>query len=165
MAVTTHKSNVASLPILNALAVTLGLTAALFLLLYWLMQPKVFENPGLASYRPPPGTRLEPLPRASDAPQLAELPESKTVAAVAQEASSSETPKPAKAEKRKLVKKQQPPVRARREHQEPASRFAQQREYREQPNRFAQQREYREWPNRFAQQTDFGFGWGRSGTW
>ena len=74
MAVTTHKSNVDSLPILNALAVTVGLTAALFLLLYWLMQPKVFENPGLTAYQPPPGTRLEPPPRASDAPQLADLP-------------------------------------------------------------------------------------------
>src|SRR5690348_3931434 len=105
MAVTTYKSNVASLPFLNALAVTLSLTAALFLPLSLIMEEKVFKNPGLASYRPPPGTRLEPLPRPSDAPQLAELPETKTVAAVAQEASSSETPKPPKAEKRKLVKK------------------------------------------------------------
>jgi len=155
MAVTTHKSSVDSLPILNALAVTLGLTAALFLLLYWLMRPKVFENPGLAAYQPPAGTRLEPPPRASDAPQLADLPAEKAAPMVA-EASPQEVAQPLKAEapkaeKRKLAKKQ-PPARARREHQEA-------------PNRFAQQRDRQEQRNRFAQQTDFGFGWPRFGTW
>ena len=155
MAVTTHKSNVDSLPILNALAVTLGLTAALFLLLYWLLQPKVFENPGLAAYQPPAGTRLEPRPHSSDAPQLADLPAEKAVSTVAKSSPQqvaqppkAETPK---AEKRKLAKKHAP-VRV-------------QRERKKSPNRFAQQREYREWPNRFAQQADFGWGWPRSGTW
>ena len=149
MAVTKSKV-VDSGPILNALAVTLGLTAVLFLMLYWLMQPKVFENPGLAAYQSPPGTRLEPLARPSNAPQLAELPEAKPISAPAQESSPPEAAKPAKAEIRKQAKKQ--PVRARRERQES-------------PNRFAQQRERQGGFNRFAQQTDFGFGWPRFGTW
>src|SRR4051794_39105500 len=119
MALTTQKSKVDdSLPILNAFAVTLGLTAALFLLLYWLMQPKVFDNPGVAAYQPPTRTRLEPLPRATDAPQIAELPEETAVPIVAHEQSPPEATKPVKAEKRKLAKKQ-PPVRTRRhEHQQ-----------------------------------------------
>jgi hypothetical protein len=41
---------------------------------YWLMQPRVITNPGLAAYKPPPATRLVPLPRKMDAPELAELP-------------------------------------------------------------------------------------------
>jgi hypothetical protein len=115
------------------------------------MQPKVFENPGLAAYQPPPGTRLAPLPHASDAPQLAELPEQKATPIVAQETSSPETAKPPKTEERKVAKKQ-PPVRVRRERQET-------------PNRFAQQRDRQEQRNRFAQQADFGFGWPRFGVW
>src|SRR5215212_1038672 len=125
MAVITKSKTDDSLPILNAFVVTLGLTAALFLLLYLLLQPKVFENPGLAAYQPPPATRLEPLPRASDAPQMAELPEEKTVPVVAQEPSPPPVAKPPKAQKRKLAKKQ-PPARAPREHQESPNRFAQQ---------------------------------------
>ena len=46
----------------------------LFLTLLILAQPTVYPNPGLASSPPPPGTRLIPLPRQSDAPELAELP-------------------------------------------------------------------------------------------
>jgi len=152
MAITTQSSNVNdSLPVLNAVIVTLGLTAALFVLLYWLMQPKVLENPGLAAYHPPAGTRLEPLPRASDAPQLAELPAEKAAPVVAQQSPSPEALEPPKAEKRKVAKKQTT-VRMRRERQES-------------PNRFAQQRERQETPNRFAQQGDFGFGWPRFNTW
>jgi hypothetical protein len=146
-----QKSKVDELfPILNAFAVTLGLMAALFVLLYWLMQPKVFENPGMLAYRAPAGTRLEPLPRVSDAPRLAELPAEQAVAALAQEPTP-EAQKPKKGEARKHAKKQSP-VRVRREYQEP-------------PNRFAQQREHWESRNRFAQQSDFGFGWQRFGTW
>jgi hypothetical protein len=40
---------------------------------YWLMQPRVIENLGLAVYKPPPATRLIPLPRKSDAPELVDL--------------------------------------------------------------------------------------------
>jgi hypothetical protein len=38
------------------------------------MQPRVFANPGLAAYKPPPATRLIPLPRKMDAPKLVESP-------------------------------------------------------------------------------------------
>src|SRR3954453_12632873 len=99
---TTHKPQIDdSLPILNALAVTLGLTAALFLLLYWVRPPKVFENAGLAAYQPPPEPRLEPPPRVSDAPQMAALQEEKAAPVVAQESPTPEAIKPPKAEKRK----------------------------------------------------------------
>jgi hypothetical protein len=40
---------------------------------YWLMQPRMILNLGLAAYKPPPATRLIPLPRKIDAPELAEL--------------------------------------------------------------------------------------------
>ena len=40
--------------------------AALFLVLYELMQPKVLPNPGLAAYVPPADTRPVPLPRRGD---------------------------------------------------------------------------------------------------
>jgi hypothetical protein len=48
--------------------------AGLFFVLFALCQPTVNPNPGVAAYMPPPGTRLVPLPRVSDAPELAELP-------------------------------------------------------------------------------------------
>jgi hypothetical protein len=48
--------------------------ACYFLLLFSLFHPTLNFNPGLAAYVPPPGARLIPLPRASDAPELAELP-------------------------------------------------------------------------------------------
>src|SRR5262245_9917821 len=55
--------------------VAFGLMAGLgFLGGYRLMQPRVFANVGLAAYEPPPGTRLIPLPRKMDAPELADLP-------------------------------------------------------------------------------------------
>ena len=36
---------------------------AFFVFLIWLFQPIVIENPGVAAYQPPPGTRLVPLPQ------------------------------------------------------------------------------------------------------
>jgi hypothetical protein len=41
---------------------------------YWLMQPRVLANLGLAAYNPPPATRLVPLPHKMDAPDLVDLP-------------------------------------------------------------------------------------------
>jgi len=58
----------------TAVAVFVGL------LLMFLMQPDKYPNPGLATYTTPPGTRLLPLPRKSDAPELAELPAEKPAA-------------------------------------------------------------------------------------
>jgi hypothetical protein len=46
------------------LAVTAGIAvgayAAFFFLLFWLMQPTVTANAGLAGYQPPPGTAVKP---------------------------------------------------------------------------------------------------------
>jgi hypothetical protein len=61
-------------PMAVCLLVFVILAGAGFLGGYWLMQPKVVPNEGLAAYEPPAGTRLIPLPRKMDAPELAELP-------------------------------------------------------------------------------------------
>jgi hypothetical protein len=61
-------------PLFWVLVTILAGAACVFLLLYSLGQPKINPNPGVAAYTPPPGTRLIPLPRKSDAPELAELP-------------------------------------------------------------------------------------------
>ena len=47
--------------------------AAFFAFLFWLFQPIVIENPGVAAYQPPPGTRLVPLPRKMDSPEVFEI--------------------------------------------------------------------------------------------
>ena len=60
--------------LLGYLSAAAGLAAAFFFLLYWLMQPSVVPNPGMAAHFAPPATRLEPLPRKMDAPELAEEP-------------------------------------------------------------------------------------------
>jgi hypothetical protein len=46
----------------------------LWFLHYSLTRPRVYANPGIAAYAAPPGTRLIPLARTSDAPELADLP-------------------------------------------------------------------------------------------
>jgi hypothetical protein len=45
--------------------------ACFYLMIFVLSQPTVYPNPGLAMATPLPGTRLVPLPRRSDAPELA----------------------------------------------------------------------------------------------
>jgi hypothetical protein len=60
-------------PLLGISGAILAGAAGLFLLIYFLCQPTVSANPGVAAYAPPPATRLVPLPRISDAPELAEL--------------------------------------------------------------------------------------------
>jgi hypothetical protein len=61
-------------PLLGVFGAILAGAAGIFLLIYFLCQPTVSPNPGIAAYTPPPATRLVPLPRISDAPELAELP-------------------------------------------------------------------------------------------
>jgi hypothetical protein len=104
MAKSNHDS---SLSVLGALSLMCCLTAALFLGLYWLMQPKSLENPGMASYRAPLGTRLEPLPRKSDAPELAVLPENPR-SSFAEAILPPEPAKPPKPEARERTKKPAP---------------------------------------------------------
>jgi hypothetical protein len=57
------------------LSLVLAGSACIFLPLYSLTQPTIYANPGLAAYTPPPGTRLIPLFRKSDAPELVDLPD------------------------------------------------------------------------------------------
>jgi len=63
----------------GAIAITLGLYVAVGLCLggalFWLMKPKVIDNPGVAAYRPPPWTVLGSAPsRHSPAPPVEEAP-------------------------------------------------------------------------------------------
>jgi hypothetical protein len=51
----------------------IAIIGCFWFLIFDLSQPIIYSNPGLAAYTPPPGTRLLPLPRRSDAPELADL--------------------------------------------------------------------------------------------
>ena len=103
--------------------------ACFFFMLYALSKPAVNSNPGLAAYSAPPGTRLLPLPRKSDAPELVEVPREALTPlnALARAEPSESQPKA----------KQRPSVRKRREVR------------REQDQRYAPQWNdgYREWRN------------------
>jgi hypothetical protein len=61
-------------PIAGYLLIYVALAGLGFYVGHWLMQPSVIPNAGLAAYEPPPATRLIPLPRKMDAPELADLP-------------------------------------------------------------------------------------------
>ena len=62
--------------------ITLSLFAGGFFgFLIWLFQPIIIENPGVAAYHPPPGTRLVPVPRNIAAPQVVEIPTARNLAA------------------------------------------------------------------------------------
>ena len=52
----------------------LAFMAGIFFILYWQLQPATIVNAGQAAYVPPPQTRLIPLARKMDAPELAEIP-------------------------------------------------------------------------------------------
>ena len=62
---------------------------AFFVFLIWLFQPIVIENPGVAAYQPPPGTRLVPLPRKIDSAELTEILPTRNLAVAPQEANAS----------------------------------------------------------------------------
>ena len=51
----------------------LAFMAGIFFILYWQLQPATIVNAGQAAYVPPPQTRLIPLARKMDAPELAEV--------------------------------------------------------------------------------------------
>jgi hypothetical protein len=61
-------------PLFGVLGAIMVGASCLFLLLHELCQPTINLNPGVAAYSAPPATRLVPLPRESDAPELADLP-------------------------------------------------------------------------------------------
>lgn len=52
----------------------LAFMAGIFFVLYWQLQPATIANAGRSAYVPPPQTRLIPLARKMDAPELAEIP-------------------------------------------------------------------------------------------
>jgi len=51
----------------------LAFMAGIFFFLYWQLQPATIANAGQSAYVPPPQTRLVPLARKMDAPELAEI--------------------------------------------------------------------------------------------
>jgi hypothetical protein len=85
------------LPVFGAVTLALAIAIAVFGTLYWVMQPTVHPNRGLAAYHAPPGTILEPSPRKAAAQELsgvAELGSEMTAsAALTPESSKEEAPK------------------------------------------------------------------------
>jgi hypothetical protein len=67
-----------ALPLLWTVMAITGVVACFWFSLFYLSRPTSVPNPGLAAYTPPPGTRLLPLPRVSDAPELADVPNEPT---------------------------------------------------------------------------------------
>jgi hypothetical protein len=63
-----------ALPLLWTVTAITAIVGCFWFFLFYLSQPTIYPNPGLAAYMPPPGTRVLPLPRESDAPVLADLP-------------------------------------------------------------------------------------------
>jgi hypothetical protein len=51
----------------------LAFMAGIFMFLHWLLQPVTITNAGQSAYIPPPQTRLVPVARKFDAPELLEL--------------------------------------------------------------------------------------------
>jgi hypothetical protein len=111
-----------ALPFLWTVGAVAALCGCFWLLVVYLSQPTVYPNPGLATYTPPPGTRLLPLPRKMDAPEVGDLagdPPS-PVNAVAQAQTNEKRAKSASAAVRKRTRV------IPREHDEPALGYAQQ---------------------------------------
>jgi hypothetical protein len=125
MTLTRNSDAEPSLPLMIATTVVVGLVVSVFALLYWVMQPRALENPGMAAYHPPAGTRLEPLPRKFDAPELAELPPAAVAPVLAETQPSPAAVQAPKREAHARAKKQ-PTARARRETPPPPNSYAQQ---------------------------------------
>ena len=62
-----------TLPTFGYLSGYLAFMAGIFLFLYWLLQPVTITNAGQSAYVPPPQTRLVPVARKMDAPELVDL--------------------------------------------------------------------------------------------
>lgn len=119
----------ATRPLLGCFSAYAALAGVFFLLLYWHMQPSVLPNPGMTVRFAPPGTRVEPLPRKMDAPELAAVQESAPSSeALAYDASHRTSAEKPKREARAPVRKRARAVARReyREYQEPAYGYAQQ---------------------------------------
>jgi hypothetical protein len=95
-----------ALPFFWGVGTIAALTCAFWFLVVYLSHPTVYPNPGLAAYSPPPGTRLMPLQRQTDAPELVELDvePSSSVTAVAQAQTSEKHAKPSRGAVHKRVR-------------------------------------------------------------
>jgi hypothetical protein len=91
----------------------LALMAGIFLFLYWLLQPVRIVNAGQSVYIPPPQTRLIPLPRKMDAPELMETAE--TAPPVSPLAALAEAPAPSNSDSGRPTKKRHRAEAAQRE--------------------------------------------------
>jgi hypothetical protein len=79
------QSDERALPVFLIAGAILAVTACFSYLLIYLSQPAVYQNPGLAVYTPPPNIPPVPIPRKSDAPKLADRPDTPSpVTALAQ---------------------------------------------------------------------------------
>jgi len=67
-------------PIMYYLIMLSLFVSTFFSFLIWLFQPIVIENPGVAAYHAPPGTRLVPVRRDLAASQVAEIPAARNLA-------------------------------------------------------------------------------------
>ena len=72
---TKQPANEIAQPILWTVTAITMVIGCFWFFVFYLSQPTIYPNPGLAAYSPPAGTRLVPPPRESDAPDLAEVPE------------------------------------------------------------------------------------------
>jgi hypothetical protein len=63
-----------TIPVMGYLCGYLAFMAGIFFFLYSQLQPATIANAGQAVYVPPPQTRLIPLARKMDAPELADIP-------------------------------------------------------------------------------------------
>jgi hypothetical protein len=62
-----------TIPVMGYLCGYLAFMAGIFFFLYSQLQPATIANAGQAAYVPPPQTRLIPLARKMDAPELADI--------------------------------------------------------------------------------------------
>jgi hypothetical protein len=82
-----------TIPVMGYLCGYLAFMAGIFFFLYSQLQPATIANAGQAAYVPPPQTRLIPLARKMDAPELAEVsPLSSALVALAKGADTPTSP-------------------------------------------------------------------------
>jgi hypothetical protein len=99
-----------------------GIIACFAAGLFWLMQPKVIQNQGLAAYKPPPGTVVIYADPVRPPPVLSEPPETVGVAEPAPEIVGNRMPEVAErpvVTTKKEIKKRETPTMAARERLSP----------------------------------------------
>jgi hypothetical protein len=124
------------------LAIYAGVGCCFAAVLWWLMQPKLIENAGLAAYKPPPNTVLTRagapgpaiLPPQPDVSAMATVPppqiEQSAAVAPPKQETKPETKAEAKKEtKRRVVSTNPRPRRVVREERDPRAAFAYQPSY------------------------------------